>query len=111
MLFTVVGILLTPGMLRILNTPATIMMSSSKYLYTYFSGILFVFLYNIGSAVLRALGDSRRPLYYLIICCVINIFLDVILVAWADMGVAGVAIATVVAQAVSAALTLRALHI
>lgn len=109
-LFTVAGILLTPGMLRILNTPDTIMRSSSQYLYIYFSGILFVFIYNVGSAVLRALGDSRRPLYYLIICCVINIFLDVILVVWADMGVSGVAVATVVAQAISAALTLRSLH-
>lgn len=110
MLFTVAGILLTPGMLRILNTPAIIMTSSSKYLYIYFSGILFVFIYNVGSAVLRALGDSRRPLYYLIICCVMNIFLDVILVVWADLGVSGVAIATVTAQAISAALTLRSLH-
>lgn len=109
-LFTVVGIMLTPGLLRILNTPETIMASSSQYLYIYFSGILFVFVYNIGSAVLRALGDSRRPLYFLVVCCVINIILDVILVAWADMGVAGVAIATVVAQTISAVLTLGSLR-
>lgn len=108
--FTVTGILLVPDMLRMLNTPDEIMRESSQYLYIYFTGILFVFLYNAGSAVLRALGDTQRPLYYLIVCCVINIFLDVVLVAWAGMGVSGVAIATVVAQAVSAILTLRALY-
>lgn len=109
-LFNVVGILLTPTMLRLLNTPSAIMASSSKYLYIYFSGILFVFIYNVGSAVLRALGDSRGPLYYLIICCIINVFLDVTLVSCVHLGVSGVAIATVTAQAISAVLTLRSLH-
>lgn len=108
-LLTVPGILFTPAMLRLLNTPEEIMASSAAYLRIYFAGILFVFLYNVGSAILRALGDSRRPLYYLIVCCFINIFLDVILVAFFRLGVAGVAIATVTAQAVSALLTLRAL--
>lgn len=78
-------------------------LSSAAYLRIYFAGIIFVFLYNVGSAVLRALGDSRRPLYYLIVCCFINIFLDVILVTFFRLGVAGVAIATVTAQAGSAA--------
>lgn len=108
-LLTVPGILFTPTMLRLLNTPEEIMASSAAYLRIYFAGIIFVFLYNVGSAILRALGDSRRPLYYLIVCCFINIFLDVILVAFFRLGVAGVAIATVTAQAVSALLTLRAL--
>lgn len=108
-LLTVPGILLTPMMLRLLNTPEEIMVSSAAYLRIYFAGIVFIFLYNIGSAILRALGDSRKPLYYLIVCCFINIFLDVILVAFFRLGVAGVAIATVTAQAVSALLTLRAL--
>ena len=108
-LLTVPGILLTPAMLHLLNTPEEIMASSAAYLRIYFAGIIFVFLYNVGSAILRALGDSRRPLYYLIVCCFINIFLDVILVAFFRLGVAGVAIATVTAQAVSALLTIRAL--
>lgn len=108
-LLTVPGILFTPAMLRLLNTPEEIMASSAAYLRIYFSGIIFVFLYNVSSAVLRALGDSQRPLYYLIVCCFINIFLDVILVAFFRLGVTGVAIATVTAQAVSALLTLRAL--
>ena len=108
-LLTVPGILLTPAMLHLLNTPEEIIASSAAYLRIYFAGIIFVFLYNVGSAILRALGDSRRPLYYLIVCCFINIFLDVILVAFFRLGVAGVAIATVTAQAVSALLTLRAL--
>ncbi len=108
-ILTVLGILLTPSLLRILNTPEKIMDDSTQYLCIYFAGILFVSWYNVGSAILRALGDSRRPLYYLIVCSVINILLDVILVAFAGMGVAGVAVATVTSQAVSAILTLRAL--
>lgn len=67
-LLTVPGILFTPAMLRLLNTPEEIMASSAAYLRIYFAGILFVFLYNVGSAILRALGDSRRPLrWYFII--------------------------------------------
>ncbi len=106
---TIAGIVFIPDMLRLLNTPDAIMNTSARYLYIYFGGILFVFLYNVGSAILRALGDSRRPLYYLMICCTINILLDVTLVVWGNLGVAGVAIATVTAQGISAILTLRAL--
>ena len=73
-------------------------------------GTLFQQLYNaVDVVVVGQLGDSRRPLYYLIVCCFINIFLDVILVAFFRLGVTGVAIATVTAQAGSALLTLRAL--
>lgn len=68
-----------------------------------------MFIYNVGSAILRAVGDSTRPLYFLIVCCFINIFLDVLLVVGFNMGVAGAAIATVVSQAVSAVLVIWAL--
>lgn len=99
---TFIGIVTAPFMLRLMNTPPEIMESSLIYLRIYFAGILFVLIYNMGSAILRATGDSRTPLYILIICCVINIILDMILVLVFHMGVAGVAIATLAAQAVSA---------
>lgn len=104
-----VGLIWTPKILEMMDTPKEVMSGSILYLRIYFGGILFVFIYNIGSAILRAMGDSRKPLYYLIICCFINIFLDVVLVVVFKMGVAGVAIATVTAQAVSAILTVSAL--
>lgn len=73
------------------------------------AGIIFVFIYNVGSSILRAMGDSRRPLYYLIVCCFLNIVLDIVLVIVFHMGVAGVSIATIFSQGVSAVLITRAL--
>ena len=109
-LITIAGILFTPSMLKIMKTPADVMADSATYLRIYFGGIIFVFIYNVGSAILRAVGDSTRPLYFLIVCCCfINIFLDVLLVVGFNMGVAGAAIATVVSQAVSAVLVIWAL--
>lgn len=107
--FAVAGILVSPALLRAMNTPEELMADSILYLQIYFGGILFVFLYNTGSSILRALGDSKRPLYYLIVCCVINVVLDIVFVAGFGMGVAGVAIATVIAQAVSTVLVTAAL--
>ena len=101
---TFIGILTAPFMLRLMNTPAEVMSDSLIYLRIYFAGILFVLIYNMGSAILRATGDSKTPLYILIICCVINIVLDMVFVLLFHMGVAGVAIATLIAQAVSAVL-------
>lgn len=105
----VLGIILTPAMLHAMHTPAELMEESILYLRIYFGGILFVFIYNIGSSILRAIGDSKRPLYYLIICCFLNIILDVLMVMVFHMGVAGVALATVISQAVSALLVTRTL--
>lgn len=87
-----------------MNTPADIVADSAVYLRIYFAGIIFVLIYNMGSAILRATGDSKRPLYYLIVCCIINIVLDVLFVIVFHMGVMGVAVATLIAQAVSAVL-------
>lgn len=106
---TFAGILLTPVLLRMMNTPAAAMSDSVIYLRIYFGGILFVLIYNMGSAILRATGDSRRPLYYLIICCAVNIILDIIFVIVLRMGVLGAAAATLIAQAVSAVLVTAAL--
>lgn len=105
-LTTIVGIAATPAMLRLMKTPENVMEGSQTYLSIYFAGILFVFIYNVGSAILRAVGDSKRPLYFLIVCCFINIFLDIVLVVFFHMGVAGAAIATVISQAVSAVLVI-----
>ena len=108
-LFMIAGLSLSPHILELMNTPKELMADSRLYLQIYFAGILFTFIYNMGSGILRALGDSRRPLYYLIICSLLNIILDLIMVRLFHMGVAGVALATLLAQAVSAVLVTRAL--
>ncbi|MDY3918379.1 MAG: MATE family efflux transporter [Candidatus Limivivens sp.] len=110
-LVSISGILLAPVLLKIMDTPEDLMADSELYLRIYFSGILFVFIYNIGSAILRAVGDSRRPLYYLIVCCVLNVVLDIVLIVVCHMGVAGAAIATLASQAASSALILRRLAV
>lgn len=79
---SVIGIWLSPMMLRWMNTTEEVIAPSTTYLRIYFAGIIFVFIYNVGSSILRAVGDSRRPLYYLIVCCFINILLDVVLVVF-----------------------------
>ena len=101
---TIAGIALTPAMLRLMNTPAEIMGDSILYLRIYLGGIIFVLVYNMGSAILRSTGDSKHPLYYLIVCCAINIILDILFVVVLHMGVMGAAIATLIAQAASAVL-------
>lgn len=108
-LIMIAGLFLSPHILELMNTPEELMEDSRLYLQIYFAGILFTFLYNMSSGILRALGDSRRPLYYLIICSLLNIILDLIMVRLFHMGVAGVALATLLAQAVSAVLVTRAL--
>ena len=105
------GWMLTPWLLELMQTPTEIMADSVAYLRIYFLGILGLLIYNMGSAVMRAVGDSRRPLYYLILCCAINIVLDILFVVGLDMGVKGVAIATVIAQGISAVLVTRSLMV
>ena len=108
-IITILGIIFTPWLLGLLNTPENLMSGSTLYLRVYFGGILFVFIYNIGSGILRAVGDSKRPLYFLIICCFINIVLDLIFVLGFHMGVAGAALGTLISQAVSAVLIIATL--
>lgn len=96
-LFGVLGVAFAPLLLQFLGTPNELMNGSLLYLRIYFTGILFTFLFNTGSAILRALGDAKQPLYYLMICCFVNIVLDVLLVVVFHLGIAGVAIATVTA--------------
>ena len=103
-IISILGIVLAPSMLSWMHTPAEIMADSILYLRIYFAGILFVFIFNMGSSILRAVGDSRPPLYYLIICCFLNIVLDAAFVVIFRMGVLGVALATFLSQAFSSAL-------
>lgn len=105
----IAGIIVTPAVMRVMNTPEELMHDSTMYVRIYFAGLIFIFVYNMGSAILRAIGDSKRPLYYLMICCVINIILDLVLVIAFGLGVLGVAIATLIAQGISACLVTGAL--
>lgn len=105
-ILSLVGYFGAPTFLRWMNTPEDTMDGSILYLKIYFCGILFSFFYNVGAAILRAVGDSRKPLYYLVVCCILNTVLDVLLVLVFRLGIFGVAIATVFSQAVSALLIL-----
>ena len=99
---TIAGIFGSDTMLKIMSTPEDVFPYAKIYLEIYFSGIFAQVIYNMGSGILRAVGDSKRPLVALTITSVLNIVLDIVLVAVFDMGVAGVAIATIFAQFVSA---------
>ncbi len=105
-LFTVLGIVLVPYMLRFMKMPDTVAPEAATYLTIYFSGILGLMLYNMGSGILRAVGDSRRPFYYLAVCALTNIVLDLVFVLVFKMGVEGVAYATIISQSISAILIL-----
>ena len=105
----IAGVFATPAILRMMKTPDNLMADSELYVQIYFSGLIFICIYNIGSAILRAIGDSKRPLYYLMICCGINIVLDLVLVLGCRMGVLGVAVGTLISQGISAVLVTRAL--
>ena len=110
-LLSIIGIVFAPSMLSMMNTPSEIVHDSTVYLRVYFSGLVFTFVYNIGSSILRAVGDSRTPLYILIACCIVNIVLDLVFVVVFHEGVFGVALATLLAQAFSAVLvTLKLMH-
>ena len=100
-IFTLLGLVLTPCMLQWNNTPENVFPESLTYLRIYFWGISGLLVYNMGSGILRAVGDSRRPFYYLVVCTVMNVALDLLLVIRFDMGVRGVALATAVSQCVS----------
>lgn len=104
--FSALGVAMTPTMLRFMKTPADVFGESSAYLTIYFSGMAGLLFYNMGAGILRAVGDSRRPFYYLVAAALLNTVLDLVFVIQFKMGVRGVAYATIIAQGVSAALTL-----
>ncbi|MEE0409083.1 MAG: MATE family efflux transporter [Oscillospiraceae bacterium] len=107
--FTGVGIAMTPLMLELMKTPAEVAPDQTAYLTIYFAGIMGLLLYNMGSGILRAVGDSQRPFYFLLVSAGVNTALDLLFVLKFGMGVEGVAYATIIAQAVSAALTIAVL--
>lgn len=106
---TALGLFSAPIALRWMNAPEEIMHGATVYLRIYFCGVVSSLLYNMGSGILRAVGDAKRPMYFLIFTTVVNILLDFLFVAGMDMGIAGAALATVLSQTASAALVLGTL--
>ncbi|MDD7663416.1 MAG: MATE family efflux transporter, partial [Eubacteriales bacterium] len=104
--FTAVGILGADTLLRLQFTPEDVFTEAHTYLTIYFSGMLGLLTDNMGSGILRAVGDSRRPLYFLVFSAIVNTILDLVFVVLLGMGVEGVAYATIIAQFLSVALTL-----
>lgn len=100
----VVGLLVTNTVLELMKTPQELMADSRLYLHIYFCGMIFNIIYNMGASILRAVGDSRKPLYVLMVTCGLNIVLDILLVVIFRLGVMGVAIATVSCQGISSIL-------
>ncbi len=106
------GIILVTGLLTarpalvLLGVPEEIMEDALLYLNVYYGGIIFCMVYNVGTGVLRAIGDSRMPLYVLIVCCLVNIVLDLLFVVAFRWGVLGVALATAISQGASALLVM-----
>ena len=105
----IVGLVFSTPLLRLMGSPEDVLPLASLYLKIYFCGMPFNIAYNFGAAVLRAVGDTKRPLYILSLSGVVNVVLNLITVIFLHMGVAGVAIATVASQIVSAALVIRVL--
>ena len=101
LVLSVLGVLIVTPLLNMMSTPEDVFGEAYIYLIIYFSGMLGLLVYNMGSGILRAVGDSTRPLYFLVFSAVVNTVLDLLFVVVFDMGVAGVAWATVIAQGVS----------
>ena len=108
-LFTLVGIAAAPWALRAMGTPEELIGQSLIYMRVYFTGMIPVLVYNMGAGIFRAAGNSRMPMYLLIICCLLNIALDILFVPVLRLGVFGAALATTLSQAVSALLVMAAL--
>lgn len=104
------GLFFSKIALEMMGTPSDVIGQSALYMRIYFCGMPFFMLYNYGAAILRAVGDTRRPLIFLIIAGVTNALLNMVMVIVFDMGVAGVAIATIISQMISCVLVLRCLY-
>lgn len=109
LIITVLGLVFSPMVLVAMNTPADVLPMATQYIQIYFAGSIAVVIYNIGSGIIRALGNSKLPLFFLIVCCLVNIVLDLLFVAVLHWGVMGVAVATLISQVISAGLTVFAL--
>ena len=103
LIISAIGYYSTPWLLKMMNTPESVMREAVVYLRIFSAGLSGLMLYNMGASILRAVGDSKRPLYFLILSSILNIFLDLIFVVKFESGVAGVAYATIISQYVSGA--------
>lgn len=104
--FTALGLFITPFMLGFMDLHASSVPEATTYLNIYFAGMIGLMIYNIGAGILRAIGDSKRPFYFLVVCAVLNTILDLVFVLVFHMGVEGVALATILSQGVSAILVM-----
>ena len=109
-IMAVIGVIFAKGALLLMGTPENVIDLSTLYMRIYFLGMPFFMLYNYGAAILRAVGDTKRPLIFLVISGCINAGINMLLVIVFDMGVAGVAIGTVISQFVSCALVINCLY-
>lgn len=109
-IMAVIGVIFAKGALLLMGTPENVINLATLYMRIYFLGMPFFMLYNYGAAILRAVGDTKRPLIFLVISGCINVGINMLLVIVFDMGVAGVAIGTVISQFVSCALVINCLY-
>lgn len=107
LVLTVAGVIFAPQLLELMQTPENVLPLAALYLRIYFLGMTAMMVYNFGSALLRSIGDTKRPLYYLVAAGVINVILNLVFVIAFRMDVAGVGLATVISQCVSALLVVR----
>ncbi len=105
-IFTIIGLFISKPILILINSPKELLPLANTYLQIYFYGVSFVLIYNMGSGVLRAIGDSKRPLYYLMVSSLSNVALDFLFVIRLHLGVEGVAIGTLISQGLSALLVM-----
>ena len=103
---TAVGVLAGPQILRLTQVPEDCIEDAMTYIRIYFAGAVASMVYNMGAGILRAMGDSKRPMIFLIVACFVNIAMDIVCVVWLELGAAGAAIATVLSQIISAILVL-----
>ena len=106
LLITFLGVCFGPGILRLMKTPDDCLDNAILYARIFFSGAVASMIYNMGAGILRAMGDSKRPMIFLVVTCFANIFLDIFCVVVLKMGIAGAAVATVVSQIISAVLVM-----
>ncbi|MDO5411117.1 MAG: MATE family efflux transporter [Lachnospiraceae bacterium] len=110
-IMAVVGVVFSKTTLALMGTPSDVIGQSTLYMRIYFLGMPFFMIYNYGAAILRAVGDTKRPLMFLVISGLVNVVLNMVLVIIFKLGVAGVAIGTVVSQLISCVLLLRCLYL
>jgi putative MATE family efflux protein len=107
--FTIVGIAGTPLMLRLMATPDDVIDDAALYLRIFFGGVMGLMIYNAGAGILRAAGDSKRPLIFLVVSSLVNVVLDIVFVVGFHLGIAGAAYATIIAEAISAVMVIYVL--